>query len=344
MAQTATRYLEDCLDNRLSFYAYRALYGVNGSAVGNRLLRFHPKLSDRKLLRRKYQENGYIHFFKTARVRDAYRLRFSAAVCLEREGAPLDAARAGNYLDIVNAPDVRAWLGLDAGLDAYLSGRGEKGDLMSPAPGAVREAGRTLLCGPSADMAALDFAAYGTVVLMKPIDLAKYGMRAGQIALILNNQWSIGQKDEVIAWAGRNPGARILSPNRMGLANESAEGFASIPKFPFGSFMGLQRALAILLSGWRFGRAELAGFDFSLSEEAYRPWYPSLILKQYRSHADAFKDTYRKHDFLLNFMYVRRLAEKGLVAGSVLEYTAKALPGVVTLLERKLGGRNGNHG
>jgi hypothetical protein len=147
------------------------------------------------------------------------------------------------------------------------------------------------------------------------------------------------QRPAVVAWAGSHPTATIFTPNAMGIAGEITDGISSVPKFAFGSLMGLQRGLAVLRSRFRCGTIETAGFDFSLSPAPYRPWYPSLIPQQYDSFADAFVDTNMRHDFLLNYMYVRVAASRGLVAGSVTEFTDIAVGDVMHLFETRLRGR-----
>ena len=99
----------------------------------------------------------------------------------------------------------------------------------------------------------------------------------------------------------------VISPQKILYEGTIYEGHAYLPKFLFGaSLMGLQRNLFLLKYLFDFEYLKVTGFNFSLSNDPYGKWYPSLIRKNYGDLYKGIVISNAGHDFLLNLMFTRK--------------------------------------
>lgn len=323
----------------LAYNSYRLLQSLRASKLGF-LFGFHNKLSDAELLFRKVHDFGYKYFFQKLDLTQAYKLRIEHVLRIEQSGNAAEQNKAGNYLNIVGCEETCEVLGIDGTVKDKLLGRANFVPLFRKDKVKTIHGSNILLCGPAADPQELDFTAYDYVMFNKPYPFENFGIEAEKIILILNNQWSLYKRDAVCSWADSHKKALVISPNRLGIANEINDVFDRIPMFPFPGtgFMGLQRALVILLSGFDFESIHIEGFDFSLSSIPYRSWYPSLLKEHHGKLSTGLLRTNMVHDFLLNFIFVKRLISCGKVniTGSVLDYTSQSLDKILNMFADRL--------
>ncbi len=335
--------VEYAFGSTLAFYLYTFLYILQRSKFAF-LLGFSRKLSSQEKVFRKYHDIGYKYYFQKADLKKAYKFRIEYVCAMEMNGDPLSKFLASNYLNIVNSRSTIALIDLSADAREYLFAREQNLQLLNKNKSDVLpKIDNLLLFGPAADPESIDFHIYSHLCFTKPVPIEKYGVPASKTILVLNNIWSIHKKNIVISWAEANPEATIFSPNRLDVTNENNKAFELIPKFPFRSSpMGLQRALTILLNQYHISKINVQGFDFSLSDDPYKPWYPSLRSGEgFRNVTQAVLHSNMNHDFLLNYLYTKLINElhPEVITGSLDPHLNDTTEHILTKFENKVNSR-----
>jgi len=282
----------------------------------------------------KYFQKGFIVYFRKNDLITAYRYRIVNAIYQEMICHSQINDRIINYLDIIIDQESLNLFNLKDCHVKYLKNR--KNNFIFPT--LIKSKKKIIFLGPSANLNTLYKVEDEHLVINKPVDLSIFNIQSSRIYLILNNVWSIQKKDKIVEWSRKFPKAKIFSPNKIGIENENNECFNKIPKFEKSSLMGLQRSLTILINELSFDSIKLIGFDFALSSENYKAWYPSLIPNQFNSKLEGIVHTNLIHDFLLNFMYVKKLKQQygSKIYGSIDQYLEMPIAEVMGLFEKRM--------
>lgn len=337
---TVTARFEQALGSRPAYLAYSVLFALGRSSAGG-LVAHLPKLGRQEFRFRKYHELGYRRYFLACDFLRAYAHRVTHAVALERDGNS-GSSVASNYLNLVGVKESIDLFPLDRETRTYLNRRTSARNLFSEmlgSGGSRARVGRVFMLGPAGDPQGLRDRELERVCLTKPVDLAAMGLKPNQVILVLNNMWSIHRRDVVADWLGKNEGAIVFSPNDLEVPYPVIRDYSPVPEFCFGSPMGLQRALTLILSHLRPETIEIEGFDFSLSPTPYKGWYPSLRREEgFRDVRQAVLYSNLKHDFLLNYMYTKQLSEAaGIpITGSLSPYLNDSVENILALFRRRL--------
>ena len=73
--------------------------------------------------------------------------------------------------------------------------------------------------------------------------------------------------------------------------------------------MGLQRNLIIIRNIFSTEALVVKGFNFSLSSDPYKAWYPSLIRRNYGDLYKGIVISNSVHDLVLNLMFTRKFLQ-----------------------------------
>ena len=215
-----------------------------------------------------------------------------------------------NYLHIIAESDLFEKLVLPTDDRTTLSILGGEGfDHLFEVQSPKKRVMSVALIGPAMDLTDLDADRYDLYVFNKPP--SNTVIPSDKIILILNNIWPLSNMNALEAWLRGHPKAHVLSPTGTPFGLSRNAKFDRIPRFPFNSsLMGLQRALFILNNMFDIDHLEITGFNFSLSTAPYKQWYPTINIKDDVTHTAGILRSIRKHDFLLNYMYTRKILRR----------------------------------
>jgi hypothetical protein len=332
---------ETILNGSLAFLFYTFLYKL-GKSKFSLFLNFQPKLASKEFRFRKFHEIGYKYYFRTYQLRKAYALRMKQAIEIEKSSHNGQEVLTSSYLDIFNDNEISTLFGLDKACSEYMANRKSLPIFRNILSNSNRKKiGKVLLFGPSGDPQTIREKSFDRFCIMKPFPLEDYGLKDNQVLVVLNNIWSLHNKKLIQDWAIANPRAIIISPNELGVKGELNYEFQCLPKFIFGGLMGLQRALTILIHYYEFDSIEIEGFDFSLSKDPYKSWYPSMRTEEGFldvKHQVLFANM--NHDFLLNYCYTKKLREHigSKMYGSLDPFLNNTVGNVLDLLQKKIEG------
>lgn len=332
------RLISRVLGPRLSFLIINFLCKLRGLndlqyKSNKKLGTFGRKLLDRKL-RLEYQEK-----FKSLCLVDAYRLRVKLFLFYESGLLSSDKKAVRRYFSIIFSDDYCSALNLDLSTKKAIKEAMEKA---IPVPiNFVEEKKyiqKCLVLGPSANPAEVDLQGYDLVVVNKPLP-DEFKIDSDRILLILNNQWSIQKKASLLKWLSNRSDARVIGPQDLNANYSRHPIFDQMPEYPSGaSLMGLQRTLFILERLYEFGELAIQGFDFSLSENPYKSWYPSLIKKNYGTFSRGLIDSNATHDLILNVMYVRNFCKRHPeLTGKIRDISSSPVADIISQFESLRG-------
>ena len=317
---------------RLAFIVYKLLYKISSSQLSiNPLKKLNPKFFS------KFYSIAYKFYFLKSDLRKAYYYRISLAIELEKALENNMRKKASNYLDII-AGNYLSEFNLGEERNNYLKTR-PKNFVTNNFAAQKKLMNSVLVCGPGSELNSINFSQHDLIVLNKPINLTEFKIDPQKVVLILNNQWSLNKKDKISEWIKEFPAAKIFTPNRIEVNDELNSGFKKIPEVPFhASLMGLQRSTILLLANFEIVSFTFEGFNFSLSETPYKSWYPSLLKQHHGSFASGFLQTNMIHDFLLNYMFIKKFVDsnKYNISGSILKYTDMNTNQVLELFSSKI--------
>ena len=143
-----------------------------------------------------------------------------------------------------------------------------------------REYKEVLVVGPNADIEDIKSSVHRTLIVINKITQSSIAL-GEDVLYVLNMSW--GSKNKKLINAAAAKGQIIYLPETGWLSelneyqnlHEYGSIISSYTLSELGvSPMGLQRALIILISGYKFEKLVLRGFDFGLSKYSYKDWYP----------------------------------------------------------------------
>ena len=265
-------------------------------------LLLEPNLSlfKRRVLRKKL-ENSYESNFRSLNFKYAYRDKLLLAIAYSR-GYFLDYIKESkNYLSVLSSNDLYKFLDLEESIIEELQTISLEKIFLENHEKKICK--KIVFLGPSSKKSDfLDLKNFDLVVLNKPpkIDLSSF---SSKILLITNNVYSLEKADEVINWFKKNPESLIISPQNIEGTTKADKIFSLFPSFgPFGSPMGLQRSLLVLNYYYNFEKIDLRGFNFSLTDQPYKDWYPSIMKEESEDFKRAIIQTNLRHDLVLNIL------------------------------------------
>lgn len=322
LTYSVKRYFENLFNGRFACIVYRLVYLLSIKSI---------KSSKR------YYELTYKYHFKSGRLIKAYSYKFKQMILYETSNFMAYKGLAENYLDIMNDRKLVDLLELSALDRKYLENRIEHNALVTP-----NDVGNiSVLClGPAyLKSEYIDFDKYDFIVFNKPLIIEDFDIPPEKIIVILNNQWSSGVfKSQTIDWIKKDKFSRVYTPNDIFINNEKIFKFSMDVEYLFASPMGLQRMLYVLLSNLNIGNIEVIGYDFQLSAEPYANWYPSGIGFFYESFYKGWLHSNVQHDFIFNFLFVKKLKEKfqSRIHGSIDMYLEMHIEKIISLFEKKI--------
>ena len=196
-----------------------------------------------------------------------------------------------------------------------------------------------LYVGPSTNFEKIFELKYDLLIINKPIELSDLDIRQSRVALILNNQWAIQKKNQIISWHEKYYKVKIFSPIKIGVKNENNNIFSTLKKYPLRvGPMGLGRSLAILKQYYTFQNIKMLGFDFSLGDNPYKSWYPSLIKKNYGDFNKGLILSNMYHDFLFNYLFIKTLVLQSnkKISGSIDNYVNMNVNQIIKRFELRM--------
>jgi hypothetical protein len=267
----------------------------------------HSRLNPfaKRVLRIRYRI-AYDYWFNRRNLKEAYSYRIKYMLAIYYGLFSGDIREAGNYLSVVAEPDFLNLLNLQSENINNINQLLWADSQFIKALPERKKVNNVLMCGPSSDLYSIDYSYYDFIVFNKPPP-ADLKIDYQKIILILNNQWVLNNRDLLECWLNENNPSFVFSPQPI-----SFEGVlnlhAILPKFPLSaSLMGLQRSLLILNHVFEITNMRVEGFNFSLTSEPYKEWYPSLIKQQFGELKKGIYDSNKIHDFALNLIFTRKL-------------------------------------
>ena len=285
----------------------------------------------------KFYLNQFYKSFSNLNLIKAYQSRYNHFTKVYKITDQNLKERILNYFDVMEG-EIDKVLKLNASTKSILDMVGERNIINSNDSINRIITNKIIYCGPSTDLELIETKNYDFIVFNKPIDLDRLKIPPEKVILILNNQWSIQKKAIVINWFEKYKSSKIFSPNRLRIKNEENNIVNPIKKYPFKiSPMGLQRSLIVLLKYYDFTNLVVLGFNFSLVDDPYKKWYPSLIKHNYGSFGKGLLTSNMYHDFLFNFMFVKKLKQSfgNKIYGSIDPYLEMPIGDVIELFEKK---------
>lgn len=272
-------------------------------------------------------------------MKKAYKYRIKNVINIERNSIGENQKQASNYLDILIDDELIDAISLGSEDKTYLKERLVKSIFnFGIYEGLVNM--KILMLGPGySGKNIINIDEYDYIVLNKPLLDKVFEIPSNKIIIILNNQWSIGKfKEKTKEWIENNDYAMIFTQNNLSIKKNNIYIRNSDTQYLNASPMGLQRAISILISELNPKEIEVVGYDFQLSSKPYHNWYPSGISSFFESFYKAWAYTNEKHDFLFNFMYVKKLKQKygARIFGSIDPYLEMPIGGVITLFEKRM--------
>tara|TARA_B100001029_G_C15008935_1_gene422941 strand:- start:105 stop:1133 length:1029 start_codon:yes stop_codon:yes gene_type:complete len=299
------------------------VYLVLEKFYSNFLYIFVPKTLDKKIstkLKIKYYTESYKYDFLNYKFERSYRHRITHAIFLEKNGT----IEASNYLNIIYSLSFFEKIGLSRKNIKYLNCRNFNKSLFINNSKNKKKINSILLFGPSHNFdknIKVDNEDY--IVINKPINVDNSFFSHKRIILILNNTYTLNNKQKIITWSKKNKDSIIFCPIDIGL-NSNTKAFNNILDFPFScGLMGLQRSISILLSHYEINKIYINGYNFMLAKNAYDKSYPSLLKKEFNGNVlTGIIKSNMKHDFILNFMFIKKIDKKypNLINGDIRKF------------------------
>ena len=259
----------------------------------------------KRVLRIRYRI-AYDYWFNKRNLKEAYSYRIKYMLAIYYGLFSGDISEAENYLSVVAEPDFLNLLDLQSENLYNINQLPWVDSQFIKALPERKKVKNVLMCGPSSDLYSIDHSSYDFIIFNKPPP-ADLKINSKKVVLILNNQWVLNKRDFLEFWLNENNPALVVSPQPI-----SFEGVlnlqAILPKFPLSaSLMGLQRSLLILNHVFEIANMRVEGFNFSLTSEPYKEWYPSLIKEQFGELKKGIYDSNKIHDFALNLIFTRKI-------------------------------------
>jgi len=292
-------------------------------------------------LDRKYHEKGFHYYFKIANLRKAYRYKIEYAVRLNKNTNSLSSKQeVSNFLDIMIDDELIDYISFDNNMVSYTEKKKfERCELFNFENKKSKNIQNILLVGPAADPYEIDFKDYEYIAFTKPLVNNDIKINDKKLIIFLNNQWSIGlKKQDTLEWVRKNKNALIFSPNKIDAKTEMNSFSDAIPMFFNASPMNLQRTITLLFYQYNVLELDIVGFDFMLSEVPYIKWYPTITTEYFGTFAKGFIHTNLYHDFLFNYMYVKKLKQQfgDKIQGSIDPYLEMSIGDVIDLFEKRM--------
>jgi len=277
----------------------------------------------KKRILRKILENSFKKNFENLNFKIAYKHKIFLAIAYSRGYFSDFTTEARNYLSVVSHEDFLQFIDLDDSLIQEIKEvkEMEHGNILIES-NQQKNFRHIVFLGPSAsEEDFLDLDDVDLIVFNKP-PKKTLGAYSSKTLIILNNIFSKQKSSEVIAWKKKYPQANIISQQDISNSIRADIVFDLIPSsIPLGSPMGLQRTLFILHYYYTFEKIELRGFNFSLTKNPYRDWYPSIMKEE---NNEEFKKaiilTNLGHDLVFNILLTRLLGRLiGNISGEAID-------------------------
>lgn len=289
---------------------------------------------------RVYYRIAYDYWFYQRNIKEAYNYRIKYMLGIYHGLFSGNKSEAELYLSIISDSDFLGFLDINrdnAKILERLHSNVYKS--FSSEERLEKEIDNILVCGPNSDLYSIDFFSYDFVVFGKPppMDLK---IDTGKIILILNNHWVLNKTESLEEWLNSSNPAFVFSPQPINYKGVSSRVFSVLPKFPVSaSLMGLQRILFILTHTFNVKLITVDGFNFSLADRPYNDWYPSLINQQYGDINKGIYHSNKVHDFVLNIIFVRMLAQLSstLIEGECVDIANNDISENISLFEGLYG-------
>lgn len=291
----------DGLFNGFLAYIFYSLIFYFGTYGFGTFFKFFKKNADSFYRKNKFFEYKFRYHFKTKDFFRAYSIRLKQAIFLEKY-----QKIETNYLDILWHEECHDLFDLTVREKKYLFDRKKTFSLVD----SKKKEQSVLFFGPSADINRIKEYEYDFdfLCINKPINPEKLKVDPKKIILVLNNIWSIKKTKEVYEWINQNKDSHVFSPNNIFGKNYNESSFNKIPSFGLGSLMGLQRAVTLVISEFDVKKLRVEGFDFYLSMEPIKSWYPSLYAEEgFKNQKQGILNATLNHDYLLNFLFMKKI-------------------------------------
>lgn len=311
---------------------------IQNGIIANILYKFLNTFIKIDLFSRKYHIHNFYYNFQKQNLVKAYSRKINYMIECEYSKNSNSQNDAKNYLDIILDEKLIDLLILPSRKKNYLRKRSVEKILKY---NNIQFRGSSiLLLGPGfSTKDKVDFKSFDFIALNKPLLENPLKIPIHKTIIILNNAWSVGHfKRDTINWITNNNAYKIYSPNKINLDKVNINIFKVKSNYLFASPMGLQRALYILLSDLKPGNITVAGYDFQLGDKPYNSWYPSGLSFFHDSFFEGWLNTNIIHDFLFNFMYVKKLKQQfgNKIYGSIDPYIKMPIEDVITLFEKRM--------
>ena len=316
------RYFENLFNGGLAYFLYKLIYLLSKKSIKSS---------------RRYYELAYKYHFKSGSLIKAYSYKFKQMIFYETSNSTAYKKLAENYLDISNNRELVSLLELNESDKRYLKNRVEcntwkESDDIDDI---------SVLClGPAyLKSENINFDKYDFIIFNKPLITENFDIPPEKVIVILNNQWSSGVfKNQTIDWIKKGNFSRVYAPNDLFPDDKKTFKFSMDSNYLLASPMGLQRMLYLLILNLNIRDIEVVGYDFQLSPEPYANWYQSGFNYFYSSFYKGWLDSNIQHDFMFNFLCVKKIKEKfqGRVHGSVDIYLEMHIEKVISLFEKKM--------
>jgi hypothetical protein len=345
------KYFFESFNGQLAYIIYKIINNINKTKFAI-LLKFSSKLSHPSIIEKKHNETSFYYYFNIPDLKEAYtyRLNYSLSLyCSAKQSALKEQVK--NYLNVMLDNDVITFFKLEKNLlDYFYENNSDNFTLINTSIFKKKHIPKLLLVGPSADISKLNYAKYDYIAFTKPLvdNSRNINISDKKLIIILNNQWShdidglkMPMRQVTIDWIKKNVNATVFTPFKLcEFKNEIHYQYKDIFQsyYPKASPQGLQRSLTLLLNEYDILKLELNGFDFMLSETSYKSWYPSTTEKYYGSRYPGFMVSNINHDFLFNFMYVKKLKQQfgDRIYGSIDPYLEMSIGDVIDLFEKRM--------
>ncbi len=320
---------DDSYNGLFAYVLYSFIFFLGKLKLGF-LLKLFKKDANFFYRKNKYLEYKFKYSYKSKDFFKAYSTRIKQAIFLEKRKL-IDKS----YLDLIWHPECHDLFDLSFYEKKYLHERKTNFYLKE----SKKKENNILFFGPSADINHIEKYDFDFLCITKPINTEKLNIDSKKIILVLNNIWSNHKTKEVSKWINLNKDSLIFSPNNILGKTYNSNSFKKIPTFGFGSLMGLQRATTIVISEFNAKKIHFEGFDFYLSNEPIKSWYPSLYAEEgFKNQKQGILNATLNHDYLLNFLFMKKIKNifKDNLLGEINVYLEKDVEYVLTRLRKLL--------
>jgi len=347
MIKRIKEYLKYVFNGRLHLLFINIFILINQSRF-SKILTISSKLSNEEFLKRKKYESSFYHYFYTGKLKKAYLYKLIYAISLLDNN--ISSKSVINYLNVILDNDIIEYFNLGNLLDKYHANNESNNFCLINEKNINKKKSinKLLFVGPSVNINSINIDNYDYLAFTKPLINNNIKFDDKKLIIILNNQWShnldgikMPMRQVSINWIKKYPNTTVITPFKLrGFKNEIHYFYENEfnSYYPKASPQGLQRGLKLLLNNFHILSLELIGFDFMLSQKPYKNWYPSTTTKYFGSFYPGFIFSNINHDFLFNFMYVKKLKKQfnDQIHGSIDPYLEMPICDVIDLFEKRM--------